>query len=506
MEEKNKRIILYELKIETFFDSNGSGYGDFNGLLLKKYYFQYLGINLIAIPDILNQYQNKFELEAIKNRYGSLSDFIECINEFRKDKIEIAPIINIGNIKQAYINWNNMYDLYNLGKDNNAKKHLTALDTYLVNESQSKITLDELSNFIQYLNKIISFYNQLKVKTIILTNYEFLLKNNNLSEANQFRFLQDVYKIIKRQNVDMQVILKSSDVNKEVYSKMLQVTEPCFDYLYLNHLPIMNLNQESKFAKMQPLPFANFFHAYRPFLNDKRVILSLGSDQVGRINSRWGDELAYAQEATKTFLMFVFAAHNSIGIYYGDELGMLRAKIKKDYQFENDNFNEEKRFYQAKNISEDEFFKAQLFQNKITSYTYMSWNNNHYAGATKAHHGNFLMPEKWQKFNVEKESNTESSSLKFANLLLKLVFGSEYSETIENSSISFKFNDKGIAKIIHKNPENKTIIFLMNLSKNHLFANVNGSYRILATTYTNKFYATVPKQLAPFESLILIED
>ncbi len=505
MKMNKKRIVLYELNTDTFLDTKASGYGDFSGILKKLNYFKYLNVQYIAIPDILLQYQNKFQLEEVKNRNGSFTEFINCVNEFKKENINITPIIDLANIKQTYINLNNMYDLYNLKNNNPNKKKLTELDTYLLNDNKININLGELTKFVQYFTFVINFYNQTKVNSIILTNYEFLLKNNNLSDKNTFRFLQDIYKIVKRENVNIEIILKSGDVSKDLYERMLNLEDPCFDYLYLTHLSLINLNTELKRAKLQPLLFKNFFSLYKPFLNDKRVILSFSSDQIGRINSRWGDELEYSQEAIKSFFLFLYSAKNSIGIFYGDELGSLRAKIRKDYNFSNDNFNEEKRFYESKNISQEDYFLAQSFQNKITAITYMAWNDKLNAGATDVIKGKFNLPLKYEKYNVESELKTNSSSLRFINNLNRLIFNSGYSEMLNLSKISFYSNSNGIAKIIHK-IDNKKIIFLINLSNQHQYINLKGEYSILESTYYNKFYSSIPSELSPFESLILVKE
>ncbi|SYV90076.1 Oligo-1,6-glucosidase 1, partial [Metamycoplasma alkalescens] len=100
-----KKIILYELKVENFFDKERSGFGNFNGILNKLAYFKNLDVDIIAIDDILNQYENNIDLEDIKNKFGSIKDFVNLVNVFKENSIEIAPIIDLMNIKQSFINW-----------------------------------------------------------------------------------------------------------------------------------------------------------------------------------------------------------------------------------------------------------------------------------------------------------------------------------------------------------------------------------------------------------------
>ncbi|AXE60692.1 glucan 1,6-alpha-glucosidase [[Mycoplasma] phocae] len=507
LQNATPRILLYEIKLETFCDSNGSNFGDFNGLLSKKEYLKSLNINVLAINDILSQYQNKFELQEIKKRYGSVSNFVSCVNQFREIDIEIAPIIDISKIKQSYINLNNMLDLYELSNDNNNTKKLTSLDTYLINDNDKNTSLDALSNLIKYLTKVVSFYAQCKVKTIIISNFDFLIDENNLDEANKFQFLQDVYRIIKRINVDITVILKNSYFKKPIFKKMLNLEKQCFDYLYLNFLANNQLTNNFKKAKLQKFNFKIFLKEYKPFTDDKRIILTLGADHVGRINSRWGNELGYIYEAAKTFLMIMFAAHNSVGIYYGDELGILRAKIRKTYDFNNENYNEEKRFYQANNISNEEYFKAQAFQNKWSSYTWMPWNEM--SGISRSNENKnslILSPIKLNITNVDYQLKTQSSPLIFLKELYEFIFKSNDSKLLGDSTIAISSHRKGIIKIQHRLSDNKIIMFVINLTAKHLTFRNNDEYKIILSTYHDKFYSSVPNNLCPFESLILIKE
>ncbi|MBN0970786.1 alpha-amylase family glycosyl hydrolase [Mycoplasma phocoeninasale] len=501
------RIFLYEIKLETFCDSNGSNFGDFNGLLSKRDYLKDLNINVLAINDILNHYQNKFELQEIKKRYGSVSNFVSCVQKFRESNIEIAPIIDISKIKQSYINLNNMLDLYELSNDNKNAKKLTALDTYIVNDNDKNTSLDVLSNLIKYLSKVVSFYAQCKIKTIVISNFDFLIDRNNLDEANKFQFLQDVYRIIKRINVDITIILKNSHFKKTIFNKMLKLEQTCFDYLYLNFLSNNQLTNNFRKAKLQKFNFNIFIKEYKPFINDKRIILAVGADHLGRINSRWGNELGYIYESAKTFLMILFAAHNSVGIYYGDELGILRAKVRKTYDFNNENYNEEKRFYQANNISNEEYFRAQSFQNKWSSYTWMPWDEM--SGISRSNENRnslILSPIKLNITNVDYQLKTQSSPLFFLKQLYEFVFNSNYAKLLDDSRLKVSSCKDGIVKVQHKISDNVTILFVVNLTSKHLAFKRDDEYKIILSTYHNKFYSSVPNNLCPYESLILIKE
>ena len=106
-----KKIISYELKLETFKDSNSDGIGDFNGLLQKINYLKSLNVNVVFIDDVLKQYQNVTNVNEVNNKYGSLQDFINIVQTMQKSNIMLSPIIDLKDIKQLFLNWKNMMEL-----------------------------------------------------------------------------------------------------------------------------------------------------------------------------------------------------------------------------------------------------------------------------------------------------------------------------------------------------------------------------------------------------------
>ncbi|TPE57139.1 glucan 1,6-alpha-glucosidase, partial [[Mycoplasma] falconis] len=131
MIKNTKRIILYELKSENFYDSNNSGYGDYNGIKQKLDYFKSLNVDIIALDDILLNYQNEIDLNKIRHNYGSVNDFKNLVSEFNLNNIKVAPIIDLVKINQVFVNYTNMLDLYLKTDKNDNKANLSVLDTYL---------------------------------------------------------------------------------------------------------------------------------------------------------------------------------------------------------------------------------------------------------------------------------------------------------------------------------------------------------------------------------------
>jgi glycosidase len=85
--------IFYEIFVRSFYDTNGDGIGDFNGVTAKLDYLQQLGINAIWLMpihpspsyhgyDVINYYN-------VNPDYGSMEDFKRMVNEAHKRGIRV---------------------------------------------------------------------------------------------------------------------------------------------------------------------------------------------------------------------------------------------------------------------------------------------------------------------------------------------------------------------------------------------------------------------------------
>ena len=88
-----RTAIFYEIFVRSFYDTDGDGIGDFNGITAKLDYLQSLGINAIWLMpihpspsyhgyDVVNYY-------AVNPQYGSMDDFKNLLAEAHKRDIHI---------------------------------------------------------------------------------------------------------------------------------------------------------------------------------------------------------------------------------------------------------------------------------------------------------------------------------------------------------------------------------------------------------------------------------
>jgi maltose alpha-D-glucosyltransferase/alpha-amylase len=89
-----KNAVIYSLEVETFLDANGDGIGDFEGLIRRLEYLQYLGVDAIWLapfhpsPNRDNGY-DVTDYYGVHPRYGSSGDFVELVHQARKHGLRV---------------------------------------------------------------------------------------------------------------------------------------------------------------------------------------------------------------------------------------------------------------------------------------------------------------------------------------------------------------------------------------------------------------------------------
>jgi maltose alpha-D-glucosyltransferase/alpha-amylase len=90
-----KNAVFYSLDVETFFDSDGDGVGDFEGLSRRLDYLESLGIDAIWLspfqpsPNRDDGY-DVADYYGVDPRYGSLGDFVEFMHEAKSRGIRVV--------------------------------------------------------------------------------------------------------------------------------------------------------------------------------------------------------------------------------------------------------------------------------------------------------------------------------------------------------------------------------------------------------------------------------
>lgn len=89
-----KNSVVYQIYPKSFYDSNGDGIGDLQGIIEKLDYFTYLGINVIWLCPIyksggVDGGYDIADYKAIENQFGTIEDFDELLAQAHKRDIRV---------------------------------------------------------------------------------------------------------------------------------------------------------------------------------------------------------------------------------------------------------------------------------------------------------------------------------------------------------------------------------------------------------------------------------
>ena len=102
-----KRGVYYEVLVRSFADSNGDGIGDFQGLISKLDYLQWLGIDVIWVPPFFESPlrdggYDVSDYRKVLPEYGTLDDFRELVTKAHARNMRVMIDIVINHTSDAH--------------------------------------------------------------------------------------------------------------------------------------------------------------------------------------------------------------------------------------------------------------------------------------------------------------------------------------------------------------------------------------------------------------------
>src|SRR5579883_192941 len=102
-----KDVVIYQLHVKTFFDSNDDGYGDFPGLTQKLDYIQELGVDCIWLlpfypSPLKDDGYDISDYTAIHPLYGTMQDFRTFIKQAHKRGIRVITELVINHTSDQH--------------------------------------------------------------------------------------------------------------------------------------------------------------------------------------------------------------------------------------------------------------------------------------------------------------------------------------------------------------------------------------------------------------------
>jgi glycosidase len=105
--------IIYHIFQRSFYDSNGDGHGDLNGIRLKLNYLQQLGVTAILLTPLYESvyYHNYFATDfyRIDPRYGTMADYLKLVKEVHRRHMKIYLDMETQYVASDHIWFKNSY-------------------------------------------------------------------------------------------------------------------------------------------------------------------------------------------------------------------------------------------------------------------------------------------------------------------------------------------------------------------------------------------------------------
>ena len=99
-----KKSVVYQIYPKSFYDSDGDGFGDLNGIREKLSYLEKLGVDVIWLNPIYEspQVDNGYDIsnyKKIEPQLGTMEDFDMLLKEAHEKGIRMLSIIHRTNIR-----------------------------------------------------------------------------------------------------------------------------------------------------------------------------------------------------------------------------------------------------------------------------------------------------------------------------------------------------------------------------------------------------------------------
>ena len=102
-----RKAVFYEVLVRAFADSNGSGSGDFNGLISKLDYIQWLGVDCLWVPPFYASplRDGGYDISdycAVLPEFGTLPDFQELVAQAHARGLRVITDLAVNHTSDAH--------------------------------------------------------------------------------------------------------------------------------------------------------------------------------------------------------------------------------------------------------------------------------------------------------------------------------------------------------------------------------------------------------------------
>lgn len=421
------KSVIYQIYPRSFYDSNGDGIGDLQGIILKLDYLKNLGVDVIWLspvyesPNVDNGYDIS-DYYSILSEYGTMEDMNKLLFEGKSRGIKIIMDLVVNHTSdqhpwfiEAKKSKDNRYRDYYIwrnpvnGQEPNELKsnfggaaweydeNTNQYYLHFYSKQQPDLNWDneqmrnsiwDMMNF--WIDKGISGF-RMDVIDLIGKEPDNLIKENG---PKLHGYLQEMYRNTfgRHDLLTVGETWGATTENATLYSdpkrKELNMVFQ-FEHMQLDKIPG---KQRWDLKKLELRELKNVLSKWQYALNqDGWNSLFWNNHDLPRIVSRWGNDREYRVESAKMLATLLHGMKGTPYIYQGEEIGMTNAAFQsiEDYiDIETQNIYKERI---SAGFSEEEIMKSLYMKARDNARTPMQWSNAENAG--------FSIGKPWMKVN-----------------------------------------------------------------------------------------------------------
>lgn len=449
-----KSAVIYQIYPRSFQDTNGDGFGDFQGIIKRLPYLEKLGIDCIWLCPVYRSPQddNGYDISDycdVDPMFGTMADMEELIGKAREHGIYIVmdSVLNHSSdehkwfieAKKSRENPYHDYYVWRDGKEGvlpndmkaafggSAWEWVPEVEQYYFHQfSVKQPDLNwENPKLRQELWDIINFWIDKGVGGFRLDVIDLVGKvpdekitsngpklHEYIKEMTAHTFVRDnLISVGETWSATPEIAKLYSNPDGSELSMVFQFEHICLD------------QQEGKEKwDLAPLPFHKFKEVWNKWQTELYGCgwnsLFWDNHDLPRIVSRWGDEGQYREESAKMLATLLHGMQGTPYIYQGEELGMTNVKYELEEYRDIELFGMYKE-RRAQGYTHEELMESIYAKTRDNARTPMQWDTTEQAGFTTGKPWMKVNPN-YTEINAAEQVDCEDSIFNYYRKLIQL--------------------------------------------------------------------------------------
>ena len=449
-----KSAVIYQIYPRSFQDTNGDGFGDFQGIIKRLPYLEKLGIDCIWLCPVYRSPQddNGYDISDycdVDPMFGTMADMEELIGKAREHGIYIVMDLVLNHssdehkwfieAKKSRENPYHDYYVWRDGKEGvlpndmkaafggSAWEWVPELEQYYFHQfSVKQPDLNwENPKLRQELWDIINFWIDKGVGGFRLDVIDLVGKvpdekitsngpklHEYIKEMTAHTFVRDnLISVGETWSATPEIAKLYSNPDGSELSMVFQFEHICLD------------QQEGKEKwDLAPLPFHKFKEVWNKWQTELYGCgwnsLFWDNHDLPRIVSRWGDEGQYREESAKMLATLLHGMQGTPYIYQGEELGMTNVKYELEEYRDIELFGMYKE-RRAQGYTHEELMESIYAKTRDNARTPMQWDTTEQAGFTTGKPWIKVNPN-YTEINAAEQVDRENSIFNYYRKLIQL--------------------------------------------------------------------------------------